>query len=98
MTVSELVERLGTADPMATVVFLPWGADEDEVEEVDAVAIPGRMWTRESFTMSGREYETFHEGGSRTDLGPECKNVVEQPVSVVILCADVDFLRSRRFV
>jgi len=97
VTVSELVERLRAADPAATVAFLAWGADEDEVEEVDAVVVPRRMWMRETFNSSGREYKILHEGVSRTDLGPECKNVVQQPVSVVILCVDTEFLSSRRF-
>jgi len=97
MTVFELVKILRTADPRATVAFLPWGADEDEVEEVDAVVVPRRMWTRETFNSSGREYKTLHEGAARTDLGPECKNVVQQSVSVVILCVDTDFLSSRHF-
>ena len=31
MTVDQLMKILCTAEPLARVVFLPWGADEDEV-------------------------------------------------------------------
>jgi hypothetical protein len=96
VTVFELVEILQTADQQATVVFLPWGADEDEVEEVKAVAVPERQWTRETFTAKGREYMTLYPGGPRTDLGPECENVVDESVSVVVLSVDNEFLSSRR--
>lgn len=40
MTVVQLMGVLCTADPLARVAFLPSGADEDEVEELDAVHVP----------------------------------------------------------
>ncbi|CAN7177364.1 hypothetical protein [Caballeronia sp. LjRoot31] len=59
MTVAELMEILRNADPLARVTFLRWGADEDEVEEVDAVRVPGRTWTRETYSRRVKNTKPF---------------------------------------
>ena len=97
MTVIELMTILRSADPLAKVAFLPWGADEDEAEEVDAVCVPAIAWTRETYSWMGRKYKTLHQDEPRTDLPPEYENVAIETVSIVILSVDADFLKSRRF-
>ena len=98
MTVVELMEILRAADPIAKVTFLPWGADEDEVEEVNAVRVPERKWTCETYSWKGQEYKSFHQEGPCTDLPSGYKDVVVEYVSVVILSVDTEFLSSRRFI
>jgi hypothetical protein len=98
MTVAELMEILRTADPLAKVAFLGWDADEDEVEEVDAVRVPGKRWTQETYSWKGQQYKALHQEGPCTDLPSGCKNVVVEYVSVVILSVDTEFLSSRQFI
>jgi hypothetical protein len=98
MTVVQLMEILCTADPLARVAFLPWGADEDELEEVDAVHLPRMAWTRESYRWKGQEYNTLHREGPCADLPPGSENAVVESVSVVILSVDADFLSARQFI
>jgi hypothetical protein len=97
MTVAELIERLRLADPNATVMFLPSGADEDELEDVSAVAAFGPHWTRERGVDKGRPYEFIYAGQPRRGFREECENVVYDALAVVVLSVDDEFLRSRRF-
>jgi hypothetical protein len=74
------------------------GADEDEVEELDAVHVPRVNWTLESYRWKGQEYKALHQEGPWADLPPGSENAVVESVSVVILSVDADFLSSRQFV
>lgn len=92
MTVFELVEILSTADPKAKVSFLPRGADTEDAAEIVAVAMSGQVWVRRTSTDERREYITPHVGehGNDPDTGRE--STESEPVSVVILSTDEDFL------
>ncbi|AME23747.1 hypothetical protein AXG89_07680 [Burkholderia sp. PAMC 26561] len=98
VTVVDLMKILRTAEPLARVTFLPWGADEDGVEEVDAVRVPERKWIRETYFWKGQECKALHQEGPCTDLPLGSENAVVESVSVVILSVDVDFLSSRQFI
>jgi hypothetical protein len=76
MTVVQLMEILCTADPLAKAAFLPWGADEDEVEEVDAVHVPRMKWTCESYRRKGQEYKALQREGPCAGLPPGSENAV----------------------
>ncbi|WP_165087291.1 hypothetical protein [Caballeronia sp. SBC2] len=97
MTAAELIELLRTANPRALVVFLPWGADEGQAEEVGAVAVLKQKWTRERLTEKGRLYESLYPGEPREELRTESENIAVDSVAVVVLASDAAFLNSRRF-
>lgn len=97
MTVSELIEQLRTADPDARVVFLPFGADEDELEDVGVVEVFAAPWTIERRHRDGSADE-FLYSGSPQHMGSDSSERVEyEPVKVVVLSIDQEFLRSRNF-
>jgi hypothetical protein len=96
MNVRELMQRLRVANPDATVLFLPWGADEDELEEIRAIAVYRDAWTHESGRFASNGYEVYYPGDvrGRCELGYE--DVRATSVQVVVLCVDDEFLRTRR--
>src|ERR1700694_2632420 len=96
MNVRELMQKLVVADPDAMVLFLPWGADEDELEEVRAIAVFRDTWTHESGRFASDGYEVYYPGGVRGRSEPGYEDVHATSVQVVVLCVDDEFLRSRR--
>ncbi|QIE22863.1 hypothetical protein SBC2_08760 [Caballeronia sp. SBC2] len=97
MRVRDLLHKLRDVDPDAMVMFLPLGADEDELENVNAFATFGPHWTRERGVDKGRPYEFIYAGEPNRELRQQCDNVVYDALAVVVLSVDDEFLRSRHF-
>ena len=98
MTAFELIERLQAADPDARVVFLPYGADEDELEDVGVVEVFPRAWTSVRRYYDRRVDEFLYSGSTEQVGGDDCERVERTAVKVVVLSVDTDFLASRNFV
>lgn len=95
MTVSELIGILRNAPQESRVTFLTWGADEDEVEDVVAVAMPGCIWT---WAATGEgERSTSRPRALQAPYVPKESNVIPLSVSLVVLGSDEDILTTRRF-
>lgn len=95
MTVSELIGILRNAPQESRVAFLTWGADEAEIEEVVAVAMPGCIWTCAATGEGGRS--TSRPSVSQAPYVQKRSNVVPLSVSLVVLGSDEDILTTRRF-
>ncbi|WP_341317469.1 hypothetical protein WN982_40065 [Paraburkholderia sp. IMGN_8] len=98
MTAAELIERLHTAHPDARVMFLPFGADEDGLEDVGVAEVFAMPWTLERCYHGGHVDEFLYSGKPDQAGADECGRVEYTSVRVVVLSVDEGFLRSRRYV
>jgi hypothetical protein len=98
MTAAELIERLKAADPNARVLFLPFGADEDELEDVGVVEIFTLPWTIERRHHDNGIDEWLYSGEPEQPDADERGPVEYESVRVVVLSVDKQFLDSRRFI
>jgi hypothetical protein len=92
MTVFELIEILSEVNPTARVTVLAGGLDAQVAEEVVAVATPQQVWVRRSVSDKAREIETQTASKRESDSHTAGESAESEPVSVVILSADEDFL------
>jgi len=98
MTAAELIERLQTAHPDARVMFLPFGADEDELEDVGVAEVFAMPWTLKRCYHDEDVDEFLYSGKPERARADECGRVEYTSVRVVVLSVDEGFLRSRRYV
>ena len=87
MQTAELMDFLRNADPSATVMFVPFGNNEQYAEEVRFISSSSIGWTRESGIDKGRPYEFLYLGAPHRDLRADCEQVTYESVSVVLLKA-----------
>ncbi|MFL9889345.1 hypothetical protein P0D71_07160 [Paraburkholderia sp. RL17-383-BIF-A] len=93
MKVSELLELLRRADPEARLMFMPPGADEQEVRDIVSSDV---RWTHESGVDKGRQYELLYPGEAHRDLRTDCEQVSYATVSVVLLLTEEESSRLTR--
>lgn len=92
MTVFELIEILSEVDPEARVTVLAGGPHAQVAEEVVTVATPHQVWVRRGVSDKECEIETQTVSKRESDSHTASESAQSEPVAVVILSADEDFL------
>lgn len=87
MRVSELIEKLVTADPDSVVLFLDSYADVEESDEICEVLVSASLWTHEKGVRHGESYEKRYPYGPRLSDG-EGHELISQSVERVVVLSN----------